>query len=782
MYSNYVQTILPADAPNAFYAADTALHYADGTHDVFRLLVDSNGVELDTKLSNLQLGSGAAAQGVTAYNQPVSLVFDNGRLFTSAGQILTPDTKRILGAVALTPAYGFPIPLSDQNTVLYVQSYSPHITANTYDPDTLRPLMSVPLLAGPPCGCTTPGPVAVSVIAAVRAGASAIAIAANGQIVIAPLASLQPWASASGSVHSVSPGVQQINMPVNAMSVLPGTSKLLLATPSQAGSAGNSVVTFNSDTDQIESVAFIGSEPSILSASPDGSAVYAYLSGEYDLARLNVAAGSRDLVFTANPAGGSDQQYGVFDMAASPDGGLAVSSQNAFIGINGGFDQTLPGEFIGIFDNGVVRPQIDSNSQGPFANDPATFALAFDDSGSRLYAFNSFLSSFELKREAVSARGVQWLSSTGGLIGGYGVTIRYAQGLIFSSNGWVVDPEKSVVLGRFWDNWFVGTGAAVAPDPSRGRVYFATYSGILVFDSDTYALIGRLPVNLGTNLFNDPKNLVRFGADGLAFLTSTGQVYLVSISAIPLLAQPIPSPQPPFIAPNGVVPLYSSTPVVQPGSWISIYGANLASSTAFSNGDFPTTLGGTSVTIDYKPAYLWYVSPNQINLQVPDDSATGAVNVTVTTSSGTATTSVSLAKFGPSLSLFDNQYVAAEILTPDGSGGYGGGTYDVVGPAGHFSFETRPVKPGETLVLYGVGFGPTNPPVPAGQPFTGAAPTTNPVTVTIGGQPARVLFSSIVGAGLYQINVVVPSVPSGDQPVQAAVVGTNAPLATVTVQ
>ena len=71
---------------------------------------------------------------------------------------------------------------------------------------------------------------------------------------------------------------------------------------------------------------------------------------------------------------------------------------------------------------------------------------------------------------------------------------------------------------------------------------------------------------------------------------------------------------------------------------------------------------------------------------------------------------------------------------------YGGGAYDLVGPVGHFSFQTRPVKSGETLALDAVGFGPTNPPVPVGQAFAGAASTTNPVTVAIGGNQRR--FSS----------------------------------------
>ncbi len=101
---------------------------------------------------------------------------------------------------------------------------------------------------------------------------------------------------------------------------------------------------------------------------------------------------------------------------------------------------------------------------------------------------------------------MQWLSSKGGLISGYFATIRYAQGLLYSSNGRVVDPEQSVVVGRFEfpDSWFVGSGAAVAPDPSGGRVYFATYSGILIFDINTRVLLGRLPINLGSNIFNSP--------------------------------------------------------------------------------------------------------------------------------------------------------------------------------------------------------------------------------------------------------------------------------------
>jgi uncharacterized protein (TIGR03437 family) len=237
----------------------------------------------------------------------------------------------------------------------------------------------------------------------------------------------------------------------------------------------------------------------------------------------------------------------------------------------------------------------------------------------------------------------------------------------------------------------------------------------------------------------------------------------------------------PAISHGGVVPVYSPVSTIQPGSWVSIYGSDLASTTALWNGDFPTSLGGTSVTIDGKPAYLWYVSPTQINLQVPDDTATGTVDVVVTTGSGTAASTVTLAPYGPSLSLLgDGRHVAGEILTPNGTGAYGGGTYDLGGPSNTFSYNTRPVKAGETLVLFGVGFGPTTPHVPAGQVFTAAAPTTSPVTITIGGVPALVGFSGITEAGLYQINLTVPQgTGSGDQALVATVNGVQTPLSPV---
>jgi uncharacterized protein (TIGR03437 family) len=207
----------------------------------------------------------------------------------------------------------------------------------------------------------------------------------------------------------------------------------------------------------------------------------------------------------------------------------------------------------------------------------------------------------------------------------------------------------------------------------------------------------------------------------------------------------------PVIKAGGIVPIYSSATTIQAGSWISIFGSNLASAATTWNNDFPTMLGGTSVTIDGKLAYLWYVSPTQINLQAPYDTVTGRVNVVVATANGSATSTVTLATISPSFSLLDGIHVAGIILRS-------GGAYDIIGPTGtSLGYPTVAAKAGDSVVLFGVGFGPTIPAVAAGQAFSGAAATTNPVQLKIGGTTVLPSFAGESSAGLYQINATIPA-------------------------
>ncbi|HEY6343306.1 MAG TPA: hypothetical protein VIY49_17565 [Bryobacteraceae bacterium] len=101
---------------------------------------------------------------------------------------------------------------------------------------------------------------------------------------------------------------------------------------------------------------------------------------------------------------------------------------------------------------------------------------------------------------------------------------------------------------------------------------------------------------------------------------------------------------------------------------------------------------------------------------------------------------------------------------------------------------TTPAKPGDVIILWGTGFGPTSPAAPAGAvvPSTTTYSTTNPVTVSVGGAPATVYGAALASgyAGLYQIAIQIPAtLADGDFPIIATVSGVQSPATTlITVQ
>jgi uncharacterized protein (TIGR03437 family) len=263
---------------------------------------------------------------------------------------------------------------------------------------------------------------------------------------------------------------------------------------------------------------------------------------------------------------------------------------------------------------------------------------------------------------------------------------------------------------------------------------------------------------------------------------------LGSVDAANLITQwfgkSVTSTGPPLINNAGVVPVFSKATTIQPGEWASIYGLNLAAGIVSWNGNFPTSLGNTTVTIDGKFAYLWYVSPRQINFQVPNDATTGPVAVVVTTPGGSASTTVTLGPFAPSFSLLDSTHVAGIIIRSDGSGAYDNGLYDIIGPTGtSLGYPTVAAKAGDSVELFGVGFGPTNPVVPAGQAFSSSASTLpqNPVQILIDGLSVNPSFTGISGdAGLYQLNFTLPvGFGKGDVSLVATVGGLSTPSGVV---
>ena len=175
-----------------------------------------------------------------------------------------------------------------------------------------------------------------------------------------------------------------------------------------------------------------------------------------------------------------------------------------------------------------------------------------------------------------------------------------------------------------------------------------------------------------------------------------------------------------------------------------------------------------------------YASPTQINLQAPDDTATGSVSVVVTTATGSVTSGVTLSQYAPSFSVVEasdgKQFVTGIILRSNGSGAYGGGTYDILGPTGNlFGYPTVAAKAGDTVEFFAVGLGPTTPSVPAGQAYSGAAAIdsqNSPLTLYIDNVVVKPSWAGISSAGLYQINLTIPpGLGEGDVPIRAMIGG-----------
>jgi uncharacterized protein (TIGR03437 family) len=225
----------------------------------------------------------------------------------------------------------------------------------------------------------------------------------------------------------------------------------------------------------------------------------------------------------------------------------------------------------------------------------------------------------------------------------------------------------------------------------------------------------------------------------------------------------------------------SLAPGTSSSSWITILGMNLSTTTRqwtnsdFANGKLPTSLDDVSATINGVAAYIAYISPTQINVLAPDDTATGPVQVQVTNMKGTSS-SFTATKSDPMPGFFTVGPKPADSVNQAGSyiaALHADGT--PVGPRGLIAGANfTPAKQGEEIQLFGTGFGATTAPAPAGQLLTGADTLSNQVTVMIDGKPAQVVFAGRTANGLDQINVIVPGVyPDLDVAVQAKVNGTT---------
>jgi uncharacterized protein (TIGR03437 family) len=253
------------------------------------------------------------------------------------------------------------------------------------------------------------------------------------------------------------------------------------------------------------------------------------------------------------------------------------------------------------------------------------------------------------------------------------------------------------------------------------------------------------PANLSAGLYTGTISVTAVGA------SNSPQIVNVNLN--------ITAAQPPVTIAS-VVNGASFVAGYEPGSWVSITGTNLARtsrtwrSDEIVNGQLPTSLDGTSVTINGLAAFVYFISPTQLNVLAPSDSSITdgqSVPVKVTSPLGTATDTAVAQLTAPAMFKVDAQDAAAINL--DGT---------IVAPIGAFP-GSHAAKPGDIVEWYLTGLGSTNPAITAGQLFSTAAPITNLISVQVGGVTASVLFAGLVTPGLYQVNLTVPEVGDGNQ-------------------
>jgi uncharacterized protein (TIGR03437 family) len=273
------------------------------------------------------------------------------------------------------------------------------------------------------------------------------------------------------------------------------------------------------------------------------------------------------------------------------------------------------------------------------------------------------------------------------------------------------------------------------------------------------------------------ESLVQFGA-------TTGPVIIRAVLSGTTLAADfflaaLDAPQVPQLATLNAAS-YALSPLFQPGvatsspgALISIFGTNLAASTAAATSSpLPRNIGGTSVEIGGLLAPLLYVSPNQINAQVPFELAPSVLTLQVRNPAGDAAPI-----------FFAVQETFPGIFSFDASGQGSGAILhnDTNLPV----TAEDPALPGESVQIFATGLGSVSPAIPSGQPAGSEPPsaTVLPARVLMNGTPATVVFAGLAPGfpGLYQVNVAVPELEPGVAEVSLTIGGVASPPVTIAV-
>lgn len=262
----------------------------------------------------------------------------------------------------------------------------------------------------------------------------------------------------------------------------------------------------------------LGGEPRVMEPTRDGQFLYVAVGDE--IVRFDLASRSVGQRFTIPPSFvGDTYPITALDIAAIPGQPLVIAVARGHVGLS------PPYEGVIVYDDGVKLPDeisLFDDSPQIEAGEPAVNGVA------TIFAYDSDTTEFGFRRHDVDGSGATQRDETFNVLGGFEGEIKYDAGRLYSPGGEVVDPttDPPSLVGTYPSNPFT---VAVAPDSSNNRVYFLDSGGdIDVFDQAGFSLVRSIPVTLPSGSSFAEGDLVRWGANGLAFRTDNAVVMFSS--------------------------------------------------------------------------------------------------------------------------------------------------------------------------------------------------------------------------------------------------------------
>jgi len=328
----------------------------------------------------------------------------------------------------------------------------------------------------------------------------------------------------------------------------------------------------------------------------------------------------------------------------------------------------------------------------------------------------------------------------------------------------------------------VVNGPAGVPVPGV-TVSFAVTSGSATLGAVSAVTDGTGTASVALTLGATPGNIaVTANAPGTSLAAVQFNATAVAAPAGGGIACTIPAP--PSITSVEAASGFGGFSYFASGSYLEIHGANLAVDTRqwagadFQGANAPTGLDTSSVSIDKIPGFVSYISGSQINVQAPADGTTGPVQITVSNCAGTSApftmqkNAVAPGMLAPgSFKIGGQQYLVALFANDLAQG-----TETFVGNTGLIAGANfRPAKPGDVIVMYGVGFGGVTPAIAPGV-IAGTSTSLANLSVEFGQTPATLGYAGLYPGyvGLYEFYVTVPNVPNGDVQINIGVGGVAA--------